>query len=108
MNTNISHIKTPYSIEKSLDKMITSTMKGESYRSPLTNHPKYLQDELSRLILLGNKNYAYGYPDINLQREANYFNGVQHKYLNKNLWNINEENTGRIKNYPENSAENNR
>ena len=92
MNTSISPLKSPYSIEKNLDKMVTSSMKGESYRSPLNNHPKYLQDELSRLNLLGGRNFAYGYPEINLQKETNDLRNVQNKYISKNFWRIDEEN----------------
>jgi hypothetical protein len=101
MNTSISPIKTPYSIEKNLNKMVTSAMKGESHRSPLNNYPKYLQDELSRLILLGNRNFASGYPEINLQKETNYLANVQNKYLNKNLWRIDKENTNETSKIPE-------
>lgn len=103
---NLSPLKSPYAIEKNLDKLITSNMKGESYRSPLNYHPKYLQDEISRMILIGNKNYTYGYPDKNtniFNTNNNYFNSVQHKYLNKNVWNTKEENKGNNKSNAEDS-----
>ena len=97
MNTgtsqNISPLKSPFTIEKKLNKIITSSMRGESYHSPLNYHPRYLQDELSRMILLGNRNSQLGYINNNVNNKNNHFNNVQHKYLNRNIWNLNEANS---------------
>ena len=90
---NISPLKSPFTIEKKLNKIITSSMKGESHHSPLNYHPRYLQDELSRMILLGNRNSQLGYLNNNVNNQNNHFNNVQHKYLNRNLWNLNDANS---------------
>jgi hypothetical protein len=94
-------IKTPLSIEKNLDKIILQKMKGESYLSPLKYTPSYQGDQVSRLILYGNRSIVSSKPNnidnINKPYNLNgYFGNVQHQYLNnKNyidkLWNLNKE-----------------
>lgn len=92
--------KSPIIIERNLDRIIRANMKGESSFSPLKYHPKYQDDEISRKILHGNRNIGNEYKNLysNLPIYGNdYFNSIQHKYLNvqydnsRKMWNLNED-----------------
>jgi hypothetical protein len=95
MNSERNITKSPVYIEKNLDKIIRSNMRNESRYSPLNYHPKFLQDNYSRLILQGNKNTQV---NNNLNEQNYYFDKIQHKYLNRSvdnrkvMWNLNNLN----------------
>lgn len=94
--------KTPLTIEKNLDKIILQKMRGESALSPLKYTPSYQNDQISRLILYGNRSMITPNPnnqDIYKKpyNSNGYFSNVQHQYLNNRnyydrLWNLNKNN----------------
>jgi hypothetical protein len=86
--------------EKNLDQIIRQNMRGETSFSPLKFYPKYYDDQLSRMKLVGNKNiYRDKSPNMQPYNVNNdYFDSVQHKYLNSNLWNVNDQNISNVSN----------
>ena len=86
-----------YNLQRNLDNIIRSRMKGESSLSSLNYSPHYQNDSLSRLILHGNNSITAQPLKYNLafkQKEPNrYFPNVQHQYLNyEKMWNLPDQN----------------